>query len=90
MNDSFFEKPILNSPYEYPSSHWELNDDGLPTQNIINTRRKAAFITPVPKPKKRRDSKSEELFDESMRLGAGCEPFADLRALGIRRICRCV
>ena len=24
MSDEFFKKPILNSPYERPSRHWEL------------------------------------------------------------------
>lgn len=24
MSDLFFERPILNSPYDYPSRHWEL------------------------------------------------------------------
>ena len=71
MNDKFFKQPILNSPYEYPSAYWELDDDGLPTQNMVNSRRKAKFITPIPNPKKRKDSKSIELFDESMGLGAG-------------------
>lgn len=53
MDDNiFFEKPILNSPYEYPSSHWELDDHGQPTQRIIHNRRPAKFITPIPKPKK--------------------------------------
>ena len=28
MDSSFFEQPILNSPYEYPGRHWELDDDG--------------------------------------------------------------
>jgi len=45
MSDEFFNKPILNSPYEYPSAHWEMVD-GLPTQHIVNSRRKAEFITP--------------------------------------------
>jgi type III restriction enzyme len=47
----FFEKPILNSPYEYPKQHWELDDRGQPTQKIIGTRRRAEFVTPIPKPK---------------------------------------
>ncbi len=50
----FFERPILNSPYEYPSRHWELDDSGQPTQRIIDTRRKAEFINPIPKPKKQK------------------------------------
>lgn len=54
MGNQFFERPILNSPYDYPSQHWELDDQGQPTQQIIAQRRKAEFITPIPKPKKRK------------------------------------
>jgi len=54
MDDRFFKQPILNSPYEYPSQHWELDDAGQPTQRIIVRRRSAEFITPIPKPKKRK------------------------------------
>jgi hypothetical protein len=31
VTDSFFERPILNSPYAYPARHWELDDDRQPT-----------------------------------------------------------
>ena len=51
MNNGFFERPILNSPYEYPRWHWELDAQGQPTQQIIEKRRRAEFITPIPKPK---------------------------------------
>jgi len=71
MDNRFFEKPILNSPYEYPACHWELDDDGQPTQQIINRRRRAAFITPVPKPKKRKKKAPEQqqfTFDEGLGL----------------------
>jgi hypothetical protein len=30
----FFERPILNSPYDYPRKHWELDDSGQPTQRV--------------------------------------------------------
>lgn len=30
MSETFFERPILNSPYEYPRRHWELDEDGQP------------------------------------------------------------
>ena len=49
MSNQFFEQPILNSPYEYPRRHWELDENGQPTQNIIDKRRIAEFITPIPK-----------------------------------------
>jgi hypothetical protein len=32
MSIPFFDHPILNSPYEYPSRHWELDTEGQPTQ----------------------------------------------------------
>ncbi len=35
MNPKFFEQPILNSPYEAPSRHWELDDNGQPTHRIV-------------------------------------------------------
>ncbi len=56
MDNRFFEQPILNSPYAYPSRHWELDDQGQPTQSIVETRRRAEFITPIPKPKKQTDA----------------------------------
>ena len=41
MTDPFFEKPILNSPYAYPLRHWELDEQGQPTQQIVEKRRRA-------------------------------------------------
>lgn len=69
MTNPFFERPILNSPYEYPSRHWELDSSGQPTQQIIETRRRAEFITPIPKPKKQKGAKQADLiFDEGKGL----------------------
>ena len=54
-----------------PRKHWELDETGQPTQKLIETRRRAEFITPIPKPKKRK-SKSETqqtlVFDEGKGL----------------------
>lgn len=54
MSNPFFDHPILNSPYMPPQRHWELDGDGQPTQKVEETRRPAKFITPIPKPKKRK------------------------------------
>jgi type III restriction enzyme len=72
MTDLFFERPILNSPYEYPARHWELDANGQPTNRIIDNRRRAEFITPIPKPKKRKSSKSQQemVFDEGQSLSS--------------------
>jgi type III restriction enzyme len=69
MESHFFEQPILNSPYEYPARHWELDEEGQPTQRILERRRSAEFITPIPKPRKRKGGprQQEMVFDE----GAG-------------------
>jgi type III restriction enzyme len=74
MTEQFFEKPILNSPYSYPSRHWELDKEGQPTNRIIERRRSADFITPVPKPKKRKKSGAKQLgftFGEGFTEGDG-------------------
>lgn len=52
MDNPFYTHPILNSPYDLPARHWELDTDGQPTQTIKPSRRPAEFITPIPKPKK--------------------------------------
>ncbi|WP_119390613.1 BPTD_3080 family restriction endonuclease [Taklimakanibacter lacteus] len=69
MSDLFFDHPILNSPYEYPNRHWELDETGQPTQKVIEERRGAKFVTPIPKPKKRKASTQQEIvFDEGKGL----------------------
>ena len=70
MDNPFFERPVLNSPYSYPKRHWELDKTGQPTQRIVETRRPADFITPIPKPKKQKGSKkqTEIIFDEGKGL----------------------
>lgn len=70
MSDQFFARPILNSPYEYPARHWELDSSGQPTQKIVFSRRRADFITPIPKPRKKRGEHEQAglLFDEGKGL----------------------
>ena len=72
MQNPFFEHPILNSPYEYPSRHWELDADGQPTQRTIESRRRAEFITPIPKPRKRKDTEARK--DSFLMRGWGFQP----------------
>ena len=54
MPSSFFEQPILNSPYEVPTRHHALDKDGQPLeQPPVSGRRRSELITPVPKPRKK-------------------------------------
>ena len=68
MDNRFFEKPVLNSPYACPARHWELDAAGQPTQRIVESRRRAEFITPIPKPKKQKAAQKQDslLFDEGL------------------------
>ena len=71
MENPFFDRPIINSPYEYPSQHWELDEDGQPTQQIIESRRGAEFVTPIPKPRQRgraRGGQQQFVIDEGLGL----------------------
>ena len=71
MSNPFFDHPVLNSPYERPTRHWELDADGQPTQRVIETRRRAEFVTPIPKPKKRKAGAARQtdiVFDEGRGL----------------------
>ena len=63
METRFFEQPILNSPYEYPARHWELDAGGQPTDRVLGHRRRVSFITPIPKPKKQKAAQPELVFD---------------------------
>ena len=78
MEEQFFTQPVLNSPYNCPARHWELDDDGQPTQRIIESRRSAKFITPIPKPRRRRGSSIQQqmIFDEGQGLSTEDQQYA--------------
>lgn len=60
---SFFERPILNSPYAHPRQHWELDAEGQPAERLIETRRRASFISPIPKAQKRKGKAAQQDLD---------------------------
>ena len=89
MTEPFFERPVLNSPYERPSRHWELDETGQPTRKTIESRRQAEFITPIPKPRKRKGSAQQAamVFDQkAQKLGTEGQQY-DLTAIinGVRQ-----
>jgi type III restriction enzyme len=60
MVDTFYEKPILNSPYAEPSRYHALDEDGQPTDLPPKEgRRRSELITPVPKPRKQKRKKAD-------------------------------
>jgi len=55
MAESFYQQPILNSPYEVPTRHHALDGDGQPLDEPPRAgRRRSELITPVPKSKKQK------------------------------------
>ncbi len=60
MSVAFFEKPILNSPYAFPGRHWELDENGQPTTNVIEARRRSKLVTPVPQSKSGKSKKGRK------------------------------
>jgi type III restriction enzyme len=69
VSQQFFEKPILNSPYAYPSHHWELDENGQPVKEV-NTRRLASYITPVPQAKRQKAPKAQDSLNFEADLNA--------------------
>ena len=59
----FFDRPIPNSPYDYPTRYWELDEAGQPTQTSTMT---LGFMT------------SKSITRTPFQLGCcctGCSPF---------------
>ena len=80
MSQPFFERPILNSPYEYPSRHWELDASGQPTNKVVDTRRQVSFISPIPRPKKQKELQRKIVYDKAAQALESEEQQYDLTA----------
>ena len=59
---NFFERPILNSPYHVPHRHWDLDEEGHPTDRVIESRRRSDLVSAMPQAKSRKDAK-QDAFD---------------------------
>ena len=61
MTGTFYERPILNSPYEEPTLHHALDEEGQPTDDPpVSGRRRSELVTPVPRPRKHRKKANPE------------------------------
>ncbi len=49
----FADSPIINSPFEKPQWHYELDGDGQPTGKKLPGRRESRYIVPVPAARRR-------------------------------------
>ncbi|WP_296644379.1 BPTD_3080 family restriction endonuclease [Roseinatronobacter sp.] len=62
---SFFEKPILNSPYMMPTRHWELDDEGRPTDRVAENRRRSELISAMPQAKSKKSGGTQSEMELS-------------------------
>lgn len=86
MSNPFFDQPILNSPYEKPIRHWQLDETGQPTQQIVNSRRKAEFITPIPESKQTKKDKTKQfVFDEGQGLSTDEQQYETMSNINLVR-----
>lgn len=56
------ENPVINSPYEEPRFHWQLDPDGQPTSDKAHGRRRSFYLMPIPKARRARKIQQGE-FD---------------------------
>jgi type III restriction enzyme len=49
----FTDNPIINSPFDKPKWHFELDQDGQPTGKKLQDRRKSIYVVPVPVARRR-------------------------------------
>jgi type III restriction enzyme len=80
VDDAFYRQPILNSPYEIPRRHWELDGQGQPTQQLVEQRRLATFISPIPKARKKSAAQQTLLSAEGQALSRGDQKY-DVNAI---------
>ena len=63
MPVSFYDHPVLNSPYQVPARHHALDEDGLPLDlPPVDGRRRSKLITPVPRAKKKAKKSEQTSF----------------------------
>ena len=74
---SFFERPILNSPYSAPILHHALDADGQPLDvPPIEGRRRSELITPVPSARRRPQGKQKSLpFQDETGLSSDAQEY---------------
>jgi len=65
MSQAFFENPIVNSPYEEPTFHHQLDPDGKPTNALpLRGRRPSSLYSPMPKTTRGGNQQAELGFED--------------------------
>jgi len=61
---SFTDNPIINSPFEKPDWHFELDEEGQPTGIKLSGRRESIQVVPVPAARRRGPRQRELALEE--------------------------
>jgi len=56
------ENPIINSPFEEPTRHFKFDNEGI-TDEVVEGRRISSYFVPIARPKKKKGSTQQGLFD---------------------------
>ena len=76
MPASFFEHPILNSPYEAPVKHHALDTDGQPMDvPPVEGRRRSELVTPVPKARKRQTGQTSLVLADTSSISTSDQEY---------------
>ena len=62
---NFSVNPILNSPYEYPDRHWDMDENNQPTAKINEFRRPSSLKSPIAALRRRNIATQGDLFSEN-------------------------
>ena len=62
---TFAHNPILNSPYEYPARHWDMDDNNQPTAKVNEFRRPSSLKSPIAAARRRGGMTQADLFAEN-------------------------
>ena len=62
---TFAHNPILNSPYEYPARHWDMDENNQPTAKVNEFRRPSSLKSPIAAARRRGGMTQADLFAEN-------------------------
>jgi type III restriction enzyme len=62
MPQVVIENPIINSPFQEPTQHFRFTDESI-TNEIVEGRRISSYFVPIARPKKKKGSEQQALFD---------------------------
>ena len=62
---TFAHNPILNSPYEYPARHWDMDENNQPTAKVNEFRRPSSLKSPIAVSRRHGGMAQADLFAEN-------------------------